>query len=462
MQEEYKNHIKHPSFKSIIEYDFNFSEYMEKRLNGIKDIEERKFANDYVKDTFEKIIEITEQKYEMLEKSVYDEFKLLDEKYGINMTLTKKEDFSYTNDTLFPVCFEDLKENKVTLDDAINNKAYLKTLFFEGTEKDMQNFKNKNIEGKIYASTGEYYCTFKIVRAKRYFEKVVNLYELFNYNYILWTTVNTAFIDRLYDVVIEEIEEIDIDLKKSNVDYIQIDFNSLDINEKSKIEEDLIPIWNIEEIRLSSAEFMKPFIDEKYYEHSIDLKEYGLENGYLLGINDDILSLKFEEDKIVIKSKVEIFENWLAYKIINKDPIKSLGYNYPMLDNKKKENFSRRYLSSNKTNLKTEFDYIRKINELSIERYIAYVGYEILSREYINHFEILENNMNSFVKEGIFAYDDRKILLFKFEILNKNYFFNDSIIRFVISQLQLDESEYTCVGIASDYEVPKLTKEEIY
>ena len=460
--EEYKKHIKHPSFKSIIEYDFNFSEYMEKRLKDIKDIEERKFANLYIKDVFEKIIEITEQKYEMLEKSVYDEFKLLDEKYGINMTLTKKEDFSYTNDTLFPICSQDLEENIITLNEAINNKSYLKTVFFKGTEKDMQKFKNKKVEGKIHTSTGEYACTFKIIRAKRYFEKVVNLYELFNYNYILWTTVNTAFIDRLYDIVIEEIEELNIDLEKSTIEDIKLNFDILNLNDTTQIEENLIPIWNIEEIRLSSAEFMKPFIDEKYYEHNVDLKEYGLENGYLLGINDDILSLKFEEDKIVIKSKVEIFENWIAYKIINKEPIKSLGYTYPMLDNKKKENFSRRYLSSNKTNLKTEFDYIRKINELSAEKYIEYVGYEILPREYIDKFEIYENDMNSFVKEGIFAYDDRKILLFKFKILNKKCFFNDSIIRFVISQLQLDESEYTCIGIASNYEIPRLIKEEIY
>ena len=119
MEEDYKKHIKHPSFRSIIEYDFNFEEYMEKRLKDIKDIEERKFTDKYIRDIFSKVIESTERKYEMLEKSIYDEFKLLDEKYGINMTLTKKEDFSYTNDTLFPICTEDLAENIVTLNDAI-------------------------------------------------------------------------------------------------------------------------------------------------------------------------------------------------------------------------------------------------------------------------------------------------------------------------------------------------------
>ena len=462
MQEEYKKHINHPSFKSIIEYDFNFDEYMENRLKDIKNIEERKFANNYIRNVFEKIIEVTESKYEMLEKSIYDEFKLLDEKYGINMTLTKKQDFSYTNDTLFPMCFEDLENKNILLNDAIDNKYYLKTIFFQGTEKDMQNLKNKNIEGKISTSQGIFNCTFKIVKSKRYFDKIINLYELFNYNYILWTTVNTTFVDRLYDIIIEDIEQLDINMENCIIQNIEIDFNNLKLNDISKIEEDLMPIWNIEEIRLNSSEFMKPFIDEKYYEHNIDLKEFGLENGYLLNMNDDILSLKFEEDKIIIKSKVEIFENWIAYKIVNKKSIKSLGYTYTMLDNRKKENFSRRYLSSNKTNLKTEFDYIRKINELSVEKYIEYAGYQILSREYIHKFEILENDMNYFVKEGIFAYDDRKILLFKFKILNKNCFFNDSIIRFVISQIQLDESEYTCIGIPDDYEIPKLIKEEVY
>ena len=73
---------------------------------------------------------------------VYDEFKLLDEKYGINITLTKKEDFSYTNDTLFPMCKEDLEENIVILDDELNSK-YIKIVFFEGSEKNMQEFENK-------------------------------------------------------------------------------------------------------------------------------------------------------------------------------------------------------------------------------------------------------------------------------------------------------------------------------
>ena len=463
MEEEYKKHIKHPSFKSIIEYDFNFEEYMEKRLKDIKDIEERKFTDKYVKDIFSKIIESTEKKYEMLEQSVYDEFKLLDEKYGINITLTKKEDFSYTNDTLFPMCKEDLEENIITLDDALNNKKYIKTVFFEGSEKNMQEFKNKTVEGKVYIEDKSYNCKFKIVRAKRYFEKISNLYELFNYNYILWTTVNMAFVDRLYDIYLEEIEEdINIELEKSIIKSIDVNFNKLKLDTFTNIKEDLMPIWNVEEINLNSSEFMKPFLDEKYYEHNIELKEYGLENGYLLGINDDIYSLKLEEDKIIVKSTVETFENWIAYKIVNKEPIKSLGYDYDMLNNNKKENFTRRYLSNNKITLKTEFDYIRRINELSIEKYIEYAGYEILSSEYISKFEIYETDMNFFEKENVFAYDDRKILLFKFKVLDKNCYFTDSIIRFVISQIQLEESDYKCIGVTEDYEVPKIIKEEIY
>ena len=327
----------------------------------------------------------------------------------------------------------------------------------------MQEFKNKTVEGKVYIEDKSYNCKFKIVRAKRYFEKISNLYELFNYNYILWTTVNMAFVDRLYDIYLEEIEEdINIDSEKSIIKSIDVNFNKLKLDTFTNIKEDLMPIWNVEEINLNSSEFMKPFLDEKYYEHNIELKEYGLENGYLLGINDDIYSLKLEEDKIIVKSTVETFENWIAYKIVNKEPIKSLGYDYDMLNNNKKENFTRRYLSNNKITLKTEFDYIRRINELSIEKYIEYAGYEILSSEYISKFEIYETDMNFFEKENVFAYDDRKILLFKFKVLDKNCYFTDSIIRFVISQIQLEESDYKCIGVTEDYEVPKIIKEEIY
>ena len=70
--------------------------------------------------------------------------------------------------------------------------------------------------------------------------------------------------------------------------------------------------------------------------------------------------------------------------------------------------------------------------------------------------------MNFFEKENVFAYDDRKILLFKFKVLDKNCYFTDSIIRFVISQIQLEEKDYKCIGVTEDYKIPKIIKEEIY
>ncbi len=43
---------------------------------------------------------------------------------------------------------------------------------------------------------------------------------------------------------------------------------------------------------------MVPCIDEKFYEHELKLKNYDLESGYMLGINEDVLKVRHEKDKL--------------------------------------------------------------------------------------------------------------------------------------------------------------------
>ncbi|MFQ7239387.1 MAG: hypothetical protein ACLRP8_10575 [Roseburia intestinalis] len=47
-------------------------------------------------------------------------------------------------------------------------------------------------------------------------------------------------------------------------------------------------------------------MDEKYYEHELDLKNYDLDSGYMLGINEDVLKVRHEKDKIIMTSAERI------------------------------------------------------------------------------------------------------------------------------------------------------------
>ena len=152
------------------------------------------------------------------------------------------------------------------------------------------------------------------------------LYQVFVYNKICWTTVNTGYLDRFY--------EIDTD-GETDGNGLKIDFGSYE----EDIKNDMLLLWNIEKFTFQCRKFMVPCIDEKYYEHELDLKNYDLDSGYMLGINEDVLKVRHEKDKIIMTSLKESFRDWEAYRFIEKTDTSSHGYTCEMLSNSRKRQF---------------------------------------------------------------------------------------------------------------------------
>ena len=67
-------------------------------------------------------------------------------------------------------------------------------------------------------------------------------------------------------------------------------------------------------------------------------------DGYLVETDDDILSVRFEENKILIKTQQETLEDVFLYRLYQGDQGNSFGYHFPVLSNCKKDNLAVRYL----------------------------------------------------------------------------------------------------------------------
>ena len=443
--EKYKNYFE--SFESVLEYDFDFETYMQEKLRDIEDIKERKFAKDAVFDVFEKVIKLTENKYKNLEKLVLDEIALPEEKFSINTTIINRRDFDATNTTFFPICEEDVKPRDKEISNYFNvdtskSASPIRTFFLKGSLESCKNFYNKIIEGAIVIDEVTYKCNYKIVQAYRYNKKVEELYQKFIYNGIRWTTVNMSFIERMFDVYIDNIDGTI--MPNDEIDGINVPIDDFNYDSNSEILQNFIPIWNIEEVTLNSLNTMVPCIDNKYYDHEVYLKESEFKNGYLMEKNKDLVYTHFEKGKVKMRTLVQSFQDWNAVKFVNDEPIRSLNYKYPIISNKRKVNFTRRYLAEANTALKTEMDYIRRIKEFGFDDYIEYVGYEVLKREELYKFKKAKN-MNWFIDEGVFSQDDRKVFVLKLRIVDKSCFYVDSIINFIVSQIQFEEEAFTCV-----------------
>lgn len=429
---------KDNNLSAILEYPFDFERYMEERLREIDDLDERKFAKKLLLEGLGKVIQCTEAKYQQLERRVYEELEIEDNQYEVVLTIVKRSHYDPTNGTLFPVFEEDLDEKVLKETWSDGSRRWLGSIFLEASDDRQRDFQDRTkFTGTLVKAEENRSAAFEILPAMRYREVMEGLYLVFQDNHIPWDTINTGYLDKFYDVFIyiEGTEPAPDSLEEVTIDFEEY---------KEDIRYGLIPLWNLEWVTFDSADFMLPCINGIYYEHEFSLEDKDEKDGYLIQSNEDILEIRHEKNKIVIKSLKETFENWKALHLVQKETVRSLDYNAPLLTNRKRDSFIRRYAENSRVKLMTKTDLFRRIMELDIRDYIEVVGYEICenARDFPN-----TEGMNWFVRDELFPMESRKVLLLKFKERQPGHYLNGSMVRFVISQMQLEISEYRCVGV---------------
>lgn len=429
---------KDNNLSAILEYPFDFERYMEERLREIDDLDERKFAKKLLLEGLGKVIRCTEAKYQQLERRVYEELEIEDNQYEVVLTIVKRSHYDPTNGTLFPVSKEDLDEKILKETRSDGSRRWLGSIFLEASDDRQRDFQDRTkFTGTLVKAEENRAAAFEILPAMRYREVMEGLYLVFQDNHIPWDTINTGYLDKFYDVFIyiEGTEPAPDSLEEVTIDFEEY---------KEDIRYGLIPLWNLEWVTFDSADFMLPCINGIYYEHEFSLEDKDEKDGYLIQSNEDILEIRHEKNKIVIKSLKETFENWKALHLVQKETVRSLDYNAPLLTNRKRDSFIRRYAENSRVQLMTKTDLFRRIMELDIRDYIEVVGYEICenARDFPN-----TEGMNWFVRDELFPMESRKVLLLKFKERQPGHYLNGSMVRFVISQMQLEISEYRCVGV---------------
>lgn len=435
-----RDHQKAAGLGGVMEYPFDFQSYIQERLRDIRDLDERHFAKEVLLNGMGKAIQAMERKYEDLQERVYQEIEPEHNRYEISMTVIDRRHFDPTNHTLFPVREEGLaKDGGGGL--GVEGRAgelYVGTVFSQWDGPVEGEF-----GGAVSVGAGEEprKAVFLARPSRKYRKHIEALYDIFRANFIPWTTVNTAYLDRFYDIFLKlpQGEEKEMREPLSWKD-CEIEFGGLG----GGIRYDMIPVWNIERIVFKSTDFVIPCIDGIYYEHEFLTESMGGTDGYLIEPNEEILEIRHEKGRIIIKSLRETFESWQALRLAQSPTEYSLDYRFPCLTNRKKDSFFRRYSGRHGGNLMTKHDLFRRIMELDIEDYMEVTGYQIL--EDAQAFPI-EEGMNWFIRDELFPMDQRKLLVLEFKEKRPGHFLNKGIIRFVISQMQLEISEYRCVGV---------------
>ncbi len=397
----------------------DLQQHIRKRLTEIDDLDERRDAREILLEGLVPVFEQMEKRYQDLEDQVKREIEVPNEKYAVFMTVIKQEDYDPVNGTLYPVVPALLQEDKALI---YFDGSYQERLEFEKTT----GFQGVDDSGKSHTVT--------VRKAECYQQALSDLYQVFVYNRICWTTVNTAYLDRFYEVCADD---------GTDVKSLKTDFGSFE----DAVRNDMLLLWNIEKFTFQCRRFMVPCMDEKYYEHELDLKNYDPDSGYMLGVNEDVLKVRHEKDKIIMTSLKESFRDWEAYRFIGKTDTGSNGYTYRIFSNSRRSSFFQNYREQQGhfTGSRTELFWM--VQSFEDHFYVELEDCKVLET---SPESCLEGDMNPFSKNTVFPMETRKYLALYFRQKGQKKSFCEDMVRFFVSQIQLSVCEYKCVGILQD------------
>ena len=419
--------------------EFDIKKYVKDRLSEIKEEDEYIFAKSVLYDGLYRMSEVFEERYKSLYKKVYDEFESKEESYEIAILLLSKNENTFLR-MFFPISDLDVIEDKEAdikegfKEECMEDKNSIKTVYLNATDSVCKAFLQENIRVSFTNNKEKHTLLVQPKKALRYRKEVGKLYETFSYNGLRWNTVNTAYLDRFFD--------IDLSGLPQNARDVEVDYGKY----ADMIEEELYPVWNIEKNVFKSSTFLSPSKDGLYYEREMIRQKDKEIILRLIQKTGGMVGIRQEEEKIIVKSYEESYSDLEGYNIFD---IRYTKEELPigLISNKRKEGMIGRLLNKAKEKIHTEAEIERIIEELDIGEYVSLKSCERLAtnKAFLEEMKILPD-MNNFTNENFQLTDESPKLILRF-LRNSDSNLCEAMVRYAISQLQISFDEYICIGV---------------
>ena len=415
--------------------EFDIKKYVKDRLSEIKEEDEYVLAKSVLYDGLYRMSEVFEERYKSLYKKVYDELESKEESYEIAILLLSKNENTFLR-MFFPISDLDVIEDKEAdiKEGCMEGKNSIKTVYLNAADSVCKAFLQENIRVSFTNNKETHTLLVQPKKALRYRKEVGKLYETFSYNGLRWNTVNTAYLDRFFD--------IDLSGLPQNARDVEVDYGKY----ADMIEEELYPVWNIEKNVFKSSTFLSPSKDGLYYEREMIRQKDKEIILRLIQKTGGMVGIRQEEEKIIVKSYEESYSDLEGYNIFD---IRYTKEELPigLISNKRKEGMIGRLLNKAKEKIHTEAEIERIVEELDIGEYVSLKSCERLAtnKAFLEEMKILPD-MNNFTNENFQLTDESPKLILRF-LRNSDSNLCEAMVRYAISQLQISFDEYICIGV---------------
>ena len=415
------------------------------RLNKMEDLEQRKLLKNIMAGFFANLIDYQETMNKNLESRVFNEVEDEEAKYDIFVNVCHKNEIDPTDTFLYPVFPSDAEEKECDIKDIIeklNRKEEIRlfNVFMKCSYPQIRELieSKKEYKGEIRTDKTVHEIRIRLELDKRYMDEVEKLYKLFVKNDVPWRTVNNPYANRFFNVILtgcsgylDEEEEVS-----------EIVFNLEEYDQYKML--DMVLLWNVERLSLKSDGFPMPAIDRVNFEHSIFLKKYGLENGYIVDGDDYFIRyIKRTQDELTIISPEEKVGVWNILKITRQNEDNIRKRSFELVSNRRKVRFTNKFANKQSSIIRTKAEIFRIVESFDVSEYFDLQDVSIMNSVYQSSETY---DLNSFILDDIRVGNDRKIMKLQFKSNNYNSFISYDLLSFIVSEVQMYFPEYECVG----------------
>ena len=415
--------------------EFDVKKYVKKRLLEIKDEDEYALAKSVLYDGLYKMSEVFEERFKSLYKKVYDELESQEESYEIAVLLLSKNDNVFLR-MFFPVSEADVLDDASgdIRDDSKERSSTVKTIYLNADDSVCKAFAKEKISVSFTINGEKNLTSVQPKKAIRYRQELGKLNETFSHNGLRWNTVNTAYLDRFFD--------IDLSTVLQNARDVEVDYGKY----SDMIKENIYPVWNVEKTLFKSSTFLSPSKDGLYYEREMIRQKDKEIILCLVQKTDGMVGIRQEEEKIIVKSYEESYADLEGYHIFD---IRYTKEELPagLISNKRKESLIGRLSANSKDKLHTKAEIERIIEELDIKEYVSLKSCErlVMKKDFLETGKILPD-MNNFSSDDLQVTNESPKLILRF-LRNSDSNLCEAMVRYAVSHLQMNFDEYICIGV---------------
>ena len=415
--------------------EFDVKKYVKKRLLEIKDEDEYALAKSVLYDGLYKMSEVFEERFKSLQKKVYDELESQEESYEIAVLLLSKNDNVFLR-MFFPVSEADVLEDSAgdIREDYKERTSTVKTIYLNAADSVCRAFAKEKISVSFTINGEKNLTSVQPKKAVRYRQELGKLNETFSHNGLRWNTVNTAYLDRFFD--------IDLSTVVQNARDVEVHYGKY----SDMVKENIYPVWNVEKTLFKSSTFLSPSKDGLYYEREMIRQKDKEIILCLVQKTDGMVGIRQEEEKIIVKSYEESYADLEGYHIFD---IRYTKEELPagLISNKRKESLIGRLSANSKDKLHTKAEIERIIEELDIKEYVSLKSCErlVMKKDFLETGKILPD-MNNFSSDDFQVTNESPKLILRF-LRNSDSSLCEAMVRYAVSHLQMNFDEYICIGV---------------